>query len=177
MRLPRSGLPVSEHGPVVPVEGPQDDVCDPGLLKRGKRERRGSRVERVEVEKRESVEGRQSVSSSLSFPLFFFFFLSLLFSLFLSSDSAHLVDVLLRRVRAEDGVEGKLSSKTRESERQRFQSQGQGKSERGDALLALCFFRSQNASFSSVSFLTPLTWLSPEPSPRSMTTRCFFRGV
>ena len=91
----------------------------------------------------------------------------------------HLVDVLLRRVRAQHGVEGELDFffffgglKERES------VVGTG---REAATLPLCSLIPSISRFTIIFlFSFPIecrTWLSPEPSPRSTTTRLFCRGV
>lgn len=100
----------------------------------------------VEVEERERERRGSRVSPrlsrlSLSFlslsPSSSFSLLLLLpspLSLFLLLRLSHLVDFLLRRVRGEDGVEGKLSSRKRE---RAFSVLWAGEEERGDALLFL----------------------------------------
>ena len=99
MRLPGARLPVGEHRAVEAVEGPEDDVEGRGG---------GGGSERASRSKKRpfgSLPPSSSVSSSSSFSLSPLFSLFSLLSLILST---YLVDVLLRRVRAEDGVEGKL---------------------------------------------------------------------
>ena len=188
MRLPGARLPVGEHRAVEAVEGPEDDVEGPGLSK-GKRKRGGRGLERERERERERRRRRQResvevekaslrLSSSFFFRLFHVLLLSLSSVLSLFSPLSYPLHLPGRRPPASSPCRGRRRRKTvfRFSflffvERGR-ESPGQGKS----ASLFVCHH--PHPPFTSSIFLVhPITWLSPEPSPRSMTTCRFCRGV